>query len=80
MVIVTADPYSKEAGSPAEIFAKKVLESRGNSPRLYKNTLAFLAIDSSPAVVRSPHANCCAERFIRTLKENLLWMRTFKTI
>jgi putative transposase len=22
----------------------------------------------------------CAERFIRTLKENLLWVRTFKTI
>src|SRR5438093_11335558 len=41
VVIGTADPYSKEAGSPAEMFAKKVLESRGNSPRLYKNTLVF---------------------------------------
>ena len=47
VVIGTADPYSKEAGSPAEIFAKKVLESRGNSPRLYKNTLAFLAVDKT---------------------------------
>jgi len=47
VVIGTSDPYSKEGGSPAEIFAKKVLESRGNSPRLYKNTLAFLAVDKT---------------------------------
>ena len=47
VVIGIADPYSKDAGSPAELFAKKVLESRGNSPRLYKNTLAFLAIDKT---------------------------------
>ena len=47
VVIGTADPYSKDAGSPAELFAKKVLESRGNSPRLYKNTLAFLAVDKT---------------------------------
>ena len=47
VVIGTADPYSKEAGNPAEMFAKKVLESRGNSPRLYKNTLAFLAVDKT---------------------------------
>jgi transposase InsO family protein len=24
--------------------------------------------------------NGCAERFIRTLKENLLWVRTFETV
>jgi len=47
VVIGTADPYSKDAGSSGEIFAKKVLESRGNSPRLYKNTLAFLAVDKT---------------------------------
>ena len=27
-----------------------------------------------------PEYNGCAERFIRTLKENLLWVRHFKTI
>ena len=27
-----------------------------------------------------PEGNGCAERFIRTLKENLLWIRTFDTI
>ena len=33
-----------------------------------------------PAFVRAPEGNGCAEQFIRTLKENLLWMRTFATI
>ena len=26
------------------------------------------------------HGNGCAERFIRTLKENLLWIRTYRTV
>ena len=30
--------------------------------------------------MRAPEGNGCAERFIRTLKENLLWIRTFDTI
>ena len=42
--------------------------------------LAFLGIASSPAFVRAPEGNGCAERFIRTLKENLLWVRTFDTV
>jgi putative transposase len=42
--------------------------------------LTFLGIDSSPAFVRAPEGNGCAERFIRTLKENLLWVRTFETV
>src|SRR5687768_15178663 len=29
--------YSKEAGSPAETAAKAIIESRGNSPRLFRN-------------------------------------------
>ena len=41
---------------------------------------AFLGIESSPAFVRAPEGNGCAERFIRTLKENLLWVTTFETI
>lgn len=32
---------------------------------------------SSPAFVWEPEGNGCAERFIRTLKENLLWLKTF---
>ncbi|MFT9387511.1 integrase core domain-containing protein, partial [Acetobacter sp.] len=35
---------------------------------------------SSPAFVRAPEGNGCAERFIRTLKENLLWVQTFETV
>jgi putative transposase len=46
----------------------------------FQKELAFLGIDSSPAFVRSPEGNGCAERFIRTLKENLLWVQTFKTV
>jgi hypothetical protein len=35
---------------------------------------------SAPAFVRAPEGNGCAERFIRTLKENLLWLTTFETV
>jgi len=45
----------------------------------FQKEIAFLGIDSSPAFVRAPEGNGCAERFIRTLKENLLWVRTFNT-
>ncbi len=46
----------------------------------FQNEIAFLGIESSPAFVREPEGNGCAERFIRTLKENLLWIRRFETI
>ena len=36
--------------------------------------------ESPPASVRAPEGYGCAERFIRTLKENLLWIRTFDTV
>ena len=35
---------------------------------------------SSPSFVREPEGNGVAERFIRTLKENLLWVRHFATV
>ena len=34
----------------------------------------------SPSFVREPEGNGVAERFIRTLKENVLWVRSFETI
>jgi putative transposase len=46
----------------------------------FQKELAFLGVESSPAFVRAPEGNGCAERFIRTLKENLLWVQTFETI
>jgi predicted AAA+ superfamily ATPase len=39
--------YGKEAGSPAEATARAILESRGSAPRLYRNTLTFLAADKT---------------------------------
>jgi len=46
----------------------------------FQRELAFLGIAPSPAFVREPEGNGCAERFIRTLKENLLWVRRSETI
>jgi transposase InsO family protein len=40
----------------------------------------LLGAESSPAFVRAPEGNGCAERFIRALKENVLWVRTFETV
>ncbi|MCP9448661.1 MAG: DUF499 domain-containing protein [Nitrospira sp.] len=46
LVVLSIDhPYSKQPGNPAEAAAKAILESRGNSPRLFRNTLVFLAAD-----------------------------------
>ncbi len=45
LVVLPAEhAYTKESGSAAES-AKAILESRGNAPRLYRNTLVFLASD-----------------------------------
>ena len=47
---------------------------------LLRKEIAFVGIKCSPAFVRAPESNGCAERLIRTLKENILWVRTFETI
>lgn len=47
---------------------------------VFQDELRFLGITSSPAFVREPESNGCAERFIRTLKEQLLWLRRFDTV
>ena len=46
----------------------------------FQDELKFLAITSSPAFVREPEGNGIAERFVRRLKEQLLWVRTFETV
>lgn len=46
----------------------------------FQEEMSFLGIESSPAFVREPEGNGCAERFIRTLKENLLWVKSFSGI
>lgn len=46
LVVISVDqPYSKDPGNAAEMAAKAMLESRGNTPRLYRNALVFLAAD-----------------------------------
>jgi putative transposase len=46
----------------------------------FQAELKFLGIESSPSFVRAPEGNGCAERVIRTLKEQLLWVKTFATV
>ena len=42
--------------------------------------IQFLGIEPSPAFVRQPEGNGCIERFFRTLKEQLLWIRRFRDL
>ena len=46
----------------------------------FQEELRFLGIRSSPAFVAEPECNGVAERFVRTLKEQLLWVRHFATV
>jgi len=46
----------------------------------FQAEVTFLGMTSSPAFVRQPEGNGCIERFFRTLKEQLLWVRHFSTI
>ena len=46
----------------------------------FQTELKWLGIEASPAFVRAPEGNGCAERFIRTLKEQLLWIRRFRNV
>ena len=48
LVVLGADhPHHRDPGSPAEAAAAALLDSRGTTPRLYRNTLVFLAPDQS---------------------------------
>ena len=48
LVVLGIDhPYSKDPGSPAEVVAKAILEFKGSTPRIYRNTLVFLAADKT---------------------------------
>jgi predicted AAA+ superfamily ATPase len=47
VVLGVNHPYSREGASAAEVAAKAILETRGNTPRLYRNTLVFLAADKT---------------------------------
>lgn len=46
----------------------------------FQAELAFLGIKSSPSFIASPEGNGVAERFIRTLKEQFLWVEAYDTV
>ena len=46
----------------------------------FQREIASLGMTSSPSFVRAPEGNGYCEWFIRILKENLLWVRSFATV
>lgn len=46
----------------------------------FGGALRWLGIADSPAFAGEPPCNGCAERFIRTLKEQVIWARAWETI
>ncbi|MDI9616722.1 MAG: Swt1 family HEPN domain-containing protein [Methanothrix sp.] len=47
LVVLPPDlPYTRDADNPAMKAAGEILERRGSAPRMYRNTLVFLAADS----------------------------------
>jgi len=47
VVLDIAHPYSRDPNCDALQEAKRILESRGSAPRIYRNTLVFLAADAT---------------------------------
>ena len=47
---------------------------------VFQAEISFLGIQSSRSFVREPQGNGIAVRFIRTKKENLLWIRRYDTV
>jgi len=71
------------AGYTADIAKGLTLRHDSGSPHqshYFQAELRFLGLESSPASVREPEGNGVAERFIRTLKEQLLWVQRFDTV
>jgi putative transposase len=53
---------------------------RQDMSQVFQEERTFLGITSSPALGRDPAGNGCADRFIRTLKEHLVWLTTLDTV
>lgn len=71
-------------GSYEEGLAKGLAIRHDQGPQYtsdyFQAEIRFLGAEPSWAFVREPECNGCAERFIRTLKEQLLWLRRFATV
>jgi hypothetical protein len=87
-VLATA-PFPASTRIPVRLVTalppQRVAETPQPQRRRWNGVLCHLAqphlgIASAPAFVCEPEGNGCAERFIRTLKENLLWLTTFDTV
>jgi transposase InsO family protein len=46
----------------------------------FTGSLAWLGIEDSPSFVGEPPCNGCAERFIRTLKEQCIWSKAWRDV
>ena len=71
-------------GAVAKGVAEALTLRHDNGPQYvsdrFQQELAFLGIEPSPSFAYAPEGNGVAERFIRTLKEQLLWVHTFDTV
>ena len=47
VVLDTEHPYSRDTGNKAQTAVSAILQSRGNAPRIFQNTLVFLAVDQA---------------------------------
>ena len=84
LITALQDRHLREAQPrPVAASATNSLPSATRGPGrmgTFQDEIGFLGIESSPSFVRQPEGNGVAERFIRTLKENFLWVHTFGTI
>ena len=48
--------------------------------RHFQKEVQFLGAQTTPAFVSSPEGKGCAERFIKTLKKKMLWLKWFQTV
>jgi hypothetical protein len=47
VVLGVEQAYSRNAANAAETAAKAIFETRGSAPRIYRNTIVFLAADKT---------------------------------
>ena len=73
------DAFDRDVAAASELCLRHDNGSQFVS-HAFQDELKFLGITSSASYVREPEGNGCAERFVRTLKEQLLWLRRFETV
>ena len=71
--------YDKNICSKTELKLRHDHGSQFTSHR-FQEELKFLGIEASPAYVKEPETKGCAERLIRTIKEQLLWLKRFSSV